>query len=78
MSIRIASFAALAALALALPSQARAPEPQQATLILAQSRGEASCEMDGRRVPQGTRVCFDGQQMTCSARGRWEKTGKAC
>lgn len=78
MSIRIASFAALAALAIAVPSQARAPEPQQATLILAQSRGEATCELDGRRVPQGTRVCLEGQQMTCSPRGRWERTGKSC
>lgn len=77
MSIRIASFAALAALALALPSQARAPEPQAALLILAQF-SDATCELDGRRVPPGTRICRDSQQLTCSVRGRWERTGKAC
>jgi len=84
MKTEIVTMAALLAAVLALPSQARAPQeraPQQqpaTSLILAQARGDATCELDGRRVPQGATVCQQGQTMRCTARGSWEKSGKPC
>jgi hypothetical protein len=83
MKTQIVTIAALLAAMLALPSQARAPHertPQQpaASLILAQARGDATCQLDGRRVPQGTTVCEAGYVVRCTARGSWEKTGKPC
>ena len=77
MRSKIALLAALLAAVFALPSQARAPE-QRGWLLLAQAGGEATCELDGRRVPQGATVCQQGQTMRCTARGSWEKTGKPC
>jgi hypothetical protein len=83
MKAEIVMTVAVLAAMLALPSQARAPQeraPQQpaASLILAQARGDATCELDGRRVPQGTTLCQAGHVTRCSARGTWERTGKAC
>ncbi|HEX9182864.1 MAG TPA: hypothetical protein VF876_06360 [Burkholderiales bacterium] len=82
MKIEIVTMAALLAAMLAVPSQASAPRertPQPAaSLLLAQARGDASCKLDGRNVPQGTTYCDQGSLMRCSARGGWEKTGKSC
>jgi hypothetical protein len=78
MKAEIVMTAAVLAAMLALPSQARAPQQPAASLILAQARGDATCELDGRRVPQGTTLCQAGQVTRCSARGTWERTGKAC
>lgn len=77
MTSKIALLAALLAAASALPSQARAPE-QRGWLLLAQSDGQATCEQDGRRVPQGTRLCVEGYVAVCSRNGRWERTGARC
>lgn len=77
MTSKIALLAALIAAAFALPLQARAPE-QRGWLLLAQSDGQATCELDGRRVPQGTRLCRDGYMTVCNRSGRWERTGKRC
>lgn len=83
MKIEIVTMAALAAAMLALPSQARAPQeraPQQpsTSLILAQARGDATCQLEGRRVPQGTTRCEAGNVVRCTAQGSWERTGKPC
>lgn len=77
MKSKIVMMAALLAAMLALPSQARAPQDRAQPLILAQS-GSATCEMDGRRVPQGTTYCSKGFVMRCSPSGSWEKTSKTC
>lgn len=82
MKTKIIAVAALLAAMLALPTQARAPQDQATqsagSLILAQARGDATCKLDGRSVPQGTTYCDQGSQVRCSARGSWEKTGKSC
>ena len=78
MKSRTAMLVALLAAALALPSLAAAPERQSGWLLLAQSDGRASCELDGRKVPQGTRMCNDGYVSTCNRNGRWERTGTRC
>jgi hypothetical protein len=78
MKTKIVMTAAVLAAMMALPSQARAPQQPTAGLILAQARGDATCELDGRRVPQGTTLCQAGQVTRCSARGTWERIGKAC
>ena len=77
MTLKIALLAALLAAAFALPSQARAPE-QRGWLLLAQSDGQATCEMDNRRVPKGTRLCIEGYVAVCSRNGRWERTSTRC
>lgn len=77
MTSKMALLAAMLAAVVALPSQARAPE-QQGWLLLAQSDGQARCELDGRRVPQGTRLCTEGYVTVCNRAGRWERTGKRC
>ena len=77
MRSKIALLAALLAAVFALPSQARAPE-QQGWLLLAQSDGQATCELDGRRVPKGASICLDGYVSTCNRSGRWERTSKRC
>ena len=77
MTLKIALLAALLAAAFALPSQARAPE-QRGWLLLAQSDGRATCELDGRRVPQGASMCLDGYVSTCNRSGRWERTSRRC
>jgi hypothetical protein len=77
MTSKIAILAALLAAALALPSQARAPEKQAAWLLLAEER-LPTCELDGRKVPQGMSICRDGYVHTCGRNGGWVKTGKAC
>lgn len=82
MKTEIVAVTALVAAMLALPSQAGAPQEQapqaRATLMLAQAKGEATCEQEGRRVPQGTTYCERGRVVRCTPRGRWEKTGKSC
>jgi hypothetical protein len=78
MRSKIAMLAALLAAALALPSQAGAPEQRTGWLLLAQSDGLATCELDGRKVAQGVRLCRDGYVHTCGRSGRWEKTSQAC
>jgi hypothetical protein len=77
MTSKIALFAAMLAAVLALPSQARAPE-QQGWLLLAQSDGQARCELDGRRVAQGSSLCREGYVTVCNRAGSWERTGKRC
>jgi hypothetical protein len=77
MKSKIVLLAALLAAVFALPSQARAPE-QRGWLLLAQSDGQASCELDGRRVPQGASMCRDGYVSTCNRSGRWERSSKRC
>lgn len=78
MKTKILTTAALLAAMLALPSQARAPQQPAEALILAQARGDATCQLEERRVPQGTSYCEAGHVMRCTARGSWEKTGKRC
>ncbi len=77
MKSKIAILAALLATALALPSQARAPDQPAAWLLLAQG-GLATCELDGRKVPQGTMLCREGYVHVCNRSGSWERTAKAC
>lgn len=77
MTSKITLLAAMLAAALALPSQARAPE-KQGWLLLAQSDGQARCELDERKVPQGTTLCREGYVNVCNRAGRWERTGKRC
>ncbi len=76
MTSKIAILAALLGAALALPSQAQAPEKQAGWLLLAQEI--PTCELDGRKVPQGTKVCLDGHVQVCGRSGRWERSGKTC
>jgi hypothetical protein len=78
MKTEIVTIAALLAAMLALPSQARAPQQPATSLILAQARGDATCQQEGRRVPQGTTYCAAGYVVRCTARGSWEKTSKRC
>ena len=83
MKTKIVTIAALLAAMLALPSQARAPQERTtqqpaASLILAQGRGDATCPLEGRKVPQGTTRCEAGNVVRCTARGSWERTGKPC
>jgi hypothetical protein len=83
MKTKIVTLAALLAAMLALPSQARAPQerapqPLATSLILAQARGDATCQLEGRRVPQGTTRCDAGSVVRCTAQGSWERTGKPC
>ncbi|MDH4174076.1 MAG: hypothetical protein OEW90_22180 [Betaproteobacteria bacterium] len=77
MTSKIAIAAALLAAALALPSQARAPEKQAAWLLLAQERS-VTCELDGRKVPQGMTICRAGYVHTCGRSGQWERSRKPC
>ena len=77
MTSKITLLAAMLAAVLALPSQARAPE-QQGWLLIAQSDGRARCELDERKVPQGTIMCREGYVTVCNRAGRWESTGKRC
>lgn len=82
MKTQIVTTAALLAALMAMPSQARAPQERTAqpaaSLILAQARGDATCKLEGRNVPQGTTYCDAGYVLRCTARGSWEKTGKPC
>ena len=82
MKTQIVTTAALLAALMALPSQARVPQERTAQpagiLILAQARGDATCKLEGRNVPQGTTYCEAGYVLRCTARGSWERTGKPC
>ncbi len=77
MTSKIAILAALLGAALALPSQARAPETQASWLLLAQERS-VTCELDGRKVPQGMKICLAGYVHTCGRSGQWERSGQRC
>jgi hypothetical protein len=79
MKTKFAMLVALLAAALALPSLAAAPERRSGWLLLAQSEGRATCELDGRKVPQGMTYCRgDGYVWKCNRQGSWERTSKAC
>lgn len=59
----------------------RAPQPNAGAgpLILAQSeRRRPGCKNDGRELPRGIMVCYEGKLMLCSPRGTWEDTGRPC
>jgi len=79
MKLKIAMLTALLASALALPSLAAAPEQPAGWLLIAQAdRRKPTCELDGRRVPQGMSLCREGYVHTCGRNGSWERTSKAC
>ena len=78
MTTKFSMLASLLAAALALPSLAAAPERQSGWLLLAQSEGRATCELDGRKVPQGMTLCRESYVWKCNRQGSWERTGKAC
>jgi hypothetical protein len=82
MKTETLTMAALLAALITLPVQARAPHeraPQSGgSPILAQARGDATCTLDGRNVPQGMSYCREGYVVRCSARGTWENTGQRC
>lgn len=78
MTAKIALMSALLAALLALPTQASGPQTSSRPILLAQSKGSATCELDGRRVPQNAQYCREGQVWRCTPRGTWEKTGKPC
>lgn len=77
MRSKIAMLASLLAATLALPSQARAPEQTTGWLLLAQSE-QATCQLDGRKVPLGTTYCREGYVVKCNRSGNWERTSKRC
>ena len=58
----------------------RAPERSGALpLILAQSdRPRPTCNNDGKEMPRGSMVCYDGKLLQCGPRGTWEDTRKPC
>ena len=66
----------LAALLTLLTSGNVPAEPKPLPWLLAQSI--ATCELENRRVPAGTRVCSQGYFLECSPRGTWQNTGKEC
>jgi len=79
MKSKIAMLTALLAGALALPSLAGAPAQSAGWLLIAQAdRGTPTCELDGRRVPQGMTLCREGYVHTCGRSGNWERSSKAC
>ena len=82
MKTQLVTTVAFLAALMAMPSQARAPQERAAqpaaNLILAQARGDATCKLEGRNVPQGTTYCEAGYVLRCTARGSWERTGKPC
>lgn len=78
MRSKIALLAALLTAALALPSLAGAPEQPSGWLLVAQSDGRATCELDGRKVPQGMTLCRESYVWKCNRNGSWERTSKAC
>jgi len=64
---------------LSLAAWSNAPaEPKPLPWVLAQGRTLAKCELDGRMVPSGTRMCMQGKFMECSPNGTWQSTGKDC
>jgi len=79
MKSKIAMLTALLAAALALPSVAGAPAQPAGWLLIAQAdRSKPTCELDGRRVPQGMTLCREGYVHTCGRSGSWERGSKSC
>ena len=69
----------LCAALLSLAAWSNAPaEPKPAPWLLAQGRPVAKCDLDGRMVPAGTRLCSEGKFIECSPSGTWQSTGKDC
>lgn len=69
----------LCAALLSLAAWSNAPaEPKALPWLVAQGRSLSSCELDGRKVPAGTRLCMQGKFMECSPNGTWQSTGKDC
>jgi hypothetical protein len=66
----------IAAVLSLLGSAAVPAEPKPLPWLLAQSI--ATCELENRRVPAGTRLCSQGHWIECSPRGTWQNTGKEC
>jgi hypothetical protein len=52
------------------------PKPKPLPFVLAQDL--ATCELENRRVPAGTRMCVRQYVLVCSAHGTWQNTGEAC
>jgi hypothetical protein len=69
----IAALAALAAIAPAQTLRAEAQQPPR--WLVAQN---ATCDLDGRRVPVGTRYCREGYTWVCGGGGNWNNTNKPC
>jgi hypothetical protein len=70
----------LCATLLSLAAWSNAPaEPKPLPWLVAQQgRTLAKCELDGRMVPSGTRLCSEGKFIECSPNGSWQRTGKDC
>jgi hypothetical protein len=86
---RLLFTATLAAACVLLPAQARetpleqalraAERMQAAPMILAQAdRPRPTCKNDGKEMPRGSIVCYDGKLLQCGPRGTWEDTRKPC
>jgi hypothetical protein len=69
----------LCAVLLSFAASGNAPaEPKPLPWLLAQGRPLSTCQLDGRQVPAGTRLCMQGKFMECSANGTWQSTGQDC
>jgi len=69
----------LCAALLSLAAWSNAPaEPKPLPWLLAQGRPLAKCDLDNRKVPEGTRLCSEGKVMTCGPNGSWQSSGKDC
>jgi hypothetical protein len=66
----------LAALLPLVPAGNAPAEPKPAPWLVAQRM--ASCEVENRKVPVGTRLCSGGSLLECSPSGTWVSTGKEC
>lgn len=80
-ALTAASLAPAAAAETPLERALRAPQPNAgvAPLILAQyDRRRPTCANDGKELPRGSMVCYEGKLMQCGPRGAWEDTGKPC
>ena len=69
----------LCAALLSLAAWSSAPaEPKPLPWLVAQGHVLSSCDLDGRKVPSGTRLCMQGKFMVCSPNGTWQSTGQDC
>jgi hypothetical protein len=66
----------LAAMLPLIPAGNAPAEPKPLPLLLAQNT--ATCELENRRVPAGTRLCMRQYVIVCSPHGTWQNTGEAC
>jgi hypothetical protein len=66
----------LAAMLPLVPSGNAPAEPKPLPWMLA--RTTASCELEHRKVPAGTRMCMNQNVWECSPNGTWQNTGKEC